>query len=283
MRVIDVSNGSTILREFPPRLCDSDMKHLGLIKADTWVKVVNWIGIPSILLFLICMVAVPWISSGLDWEYVQAIWDRWQTFNAAMLAFLSSWIAFNIAKFNALKQREREFVAARAFLPQALSELSQYFSACAKYLKAALDQCNESTDYKIGVQTSSPTPPENYRSIFSDCIRLAEPDVAEQLAAILRDLQIHLSRMKELGKQDQNSTLIIGSMNITSYMYSLGKLQVMVNCLFDFARGTSDFTAGKFGWEDFRNAYGVFDWHVEDIEGLESLTKGQIERGFYNR
>jgi hypothetical protein len=258
------------------------MKHLGLIKADTWVKVVNWIGIPSILLFLICMVAVPWISSDLDWDYVQAVWDRWQTFNAAMLAFLSSWIAFNIAKFNAKKQREREFVAARAFLPQALSELSQYFSACAKYLMAALDQCNEGTD-QLSVQTSAPTPPEIYQSIFSDCIRLAEPDVSEHLAAILRDLQIHLSRMKELGQQDRNSTLIIGSMNITSYMYSLGKLQVMVNRLFDFARGTRDFTAGKFVWEDFRNAYGVFDWHVEDIEGLESLTKGQIERGIDHR
>lgn len=257
------------------------MKHLGLIKADTWVKVVNWIGIPSILLFLICMVAAPWISSDLDWDYVQAVWDRWQTFNAAMLAFLSSWIAFNIAKFNAKKQREREFVAARAFLPQALSELSQYFSACAKFLMAALDQCNEGTD-QLSVQTSTPTPPEIYRSIFSDCIRLAEPDVAEQLAAILRDLQIHLSRMKELGKQDQNSTLIIGSMNITSYMYSLGKLQVMVNCLFDFARGTTDFTVTKRVWEDFRNAYGIFDWHIEDIEGLEAFTKRQIQRDSEN-
>jgi len=279
MREVDVCIGGTIVIELLPHLLHSDMKHLGLIKADAWVKVVNWIGIPSILLFFTCMFAAPWISSGLDWEYVQAVWDRWQTFNAAMLAFLSSWIAFNIAKFNALKQREREFVAARAFLPQALSELSQYFSACAKYLMMTLDQCNASPDHKISVQTSAPTPPEIYRSIFSDCIRLAEPDVAEQLAAILRDLQIHLSRIKELGLQDQNSTLIIGSMNITSYMYSLGKLQVMVNCLFDFARGTSDFSAGKFVWEDFRNAYGVFDWHVEDIEGLEALTRGQIKRG----
>jgi hypothetical protein len=260
------------------RLSRLVMKHLGLIKADTWVRVVNWIGIPSSMLFLVCMLIAPWISSDGNWKYVQEVWDRWQTFNAAMLAFLSSWIAFNIAKFNASKQREREFIAARAFLPQALSELSQYFSASSKYLMLALNQINESPEHRISTLPPVPAPPENYPSIFSDCIKLAEPDVSEQLAGILRDLQVHLSRMKELGQQDQNSILIIGAMNITSYMYSLGKLQVMTNHLFDFARGTCEFSSLKLEWEDFRNVYGVFDWYLDEIEGLEAFTRRRIER-----
>jgi hypothetical protein len=84
--------------------------------------------------------------------------------------------------------------------------------------------------------------------------------------------------MKELGQQDQNSILIIGAMNITSYMYSLGKLQVMTNHLFDFARGTCEFSSLKLEWEDFRNVYGVFDWYLDEIEGLEAFTRRRIER-----
>ncbi len=253
------------------------MKHLGLIKADTWVKVVNWIGIPSITLFLICMLIAPWISSSWEWEYVQAVWDRWQTFNAAMLAFLSSWIAFNITKFNANKQREREFVAAKAFLPQALSDLSQYFTACSKTLLSAWNQINDGTGHKISSQLTIPDLSDYHRSIFKECIQLAEPDISEHLAAILRDLQVHLSRLKELGEQNQNSTTIIISSNITSYMYSLGKLQVMTNRLFDFARGKKEFSLHKFEWEEFRNVYGIFNWYLEDLGDLESFTKRRIE------
>jgi hypothetical protein len=40
------------------------------------------------------------------------VWYRWQTLNVRRLAFISSVIAFNIAKYNASKQRERQFIAA---------------------------------------------------------------------------------------------------------------------------------------------------------------------------
>lgn len=59
-----------------------------------------------------------------DVKQVQSIWHHWQALNVGMLAFMSSLVTFYISKFNANNQRERNFVAARAFLPEALSELT---------------------------------------------------------------------------------------------------------------------------------------------------------------
>lgn len=72
------------------------------------------------------MFIYPWLNLGWSWGLVEDVWDRWQGLNVGMLAFISSVTAFNIGRYNAEKQREREFMASKAFLPDALSGLTSY-------------------------------------------------------------------------------------------------------------------------------------------------------------
>ena len=96
------------------------MKHIGILKPDTLVSLLNGIGVPATIIYFSCMLLYPWIDGNFYWSHVQDIWDRWQSLNVGVLAFISSIIAFNISRFNANKQREREFTAAKAFLPMTL-------------------------------------------------------------------------------------------------------------------------------------------------------------------
>lgn len=259
------------------------MKHLGVIKSDTWISILNWIGTPAILIYIVAMLIEPWfVSDGNSWDYVQEVWDRWQTFNAAVIAFVSSLIAFNISRFNEHKQREREFVAAKALLPQTLSELTRYFKDSSIFLKDVWDQLATNPNARPTVQIALPALPETYQSVISGCIKHAEPDVGQYLAEVLKDLQIHNARLSDMhvNLSYPHATMLVIPHNVMSYLYSLGKLQAMVNRLFGFARNSEPFKDDALTYEDFRSAYsGTFGLWPEDIDDLVGFTQRAISRG----
>lgn len=256
------------------------MKYLGIFKTDTLISAVNWMSALALPVYMVCMVVVPWIQEGCDWAYVQSVWDRWQTLNAGVLAFIASVIALNISRYHANKQRERQFVAAKAFLPHALSELISYFKQSAKLLREVWVHIeNEEIRSPITLETIAPELPRDYQEIFSRCIEQADPDVADYLAKILMRLQIHNARMKDLfASLTQESHMLVLRANVISYMYSLAQLQGAVNKLFPFARGMGEFDKAKLVWEDYYNAFANLDIWVEDFDDLEGFTKRAIER-----
>lgn len=227
----------------------------------------------------ICMLVYPWFISPGGWNHVQLVWDRWQALNVGVLAFLSSVIAFNISRFNADQQRAREFLAAKAFLPAAFSELSEYFKSSASVLDSAWNrQQNENIDIE------PPQLPRDYREIFEKCIRHATPEVGQYLVGILVKMQVHSARMREFFRRDDGIIRINSDhSNLITYLYRLGQLQALINKNFDFARSIDQFDSKPMEWEDFRNAFGNLNiWYqnyaVDGYTNLEDFTKRAIER-----
>lgn len=195
-----------------------------------------------------------------------------------MLAFISSITAFNISRFNANKQRERDFLASKAFLPAALSELISYFKDSASVFKIGWDSTDESKpSFKI------PVLPKEYKEVFGHCIRHAEPDVGDYLSRILVWLQIHDSRLRGYIEQSGGANyFILDKLNLITYFYRLGELQALVNKLFEFARNMGEFDTKPLEWEDFRNAYRNLDIWVDEIRiddkmNLEAFTKNRVQ------
>lgn len=255
------------------------MKHLGILKPDTLVNLLNFVGLPIAALYAFCMFAWPWLSGCGDWGYVQEVWDRWQSLNVGMLAFVSSITAFNIARYNAEKQRERDFLAAKAFLPAALSELILYFKS-----SAAVFSLGWNSSYENKPSFVVPELPMGYKSVFGDCIRHAEPSVGDYLSRILVWLQVHDSRMRDYVKQHSDEDYLNPDRhNLITYFYRLGELYALVGKLFEFARNMGEFDSSPLNWEDFRNAYGNLDiWTdeivIDDKMNLEAFTKRAIDR-----
>lgn len=255
------------------------MKYLRILKPDELVNLLNFVGLPVAGLYAFCMLIWPWVASCGDWGYVQNVWDRWQSLNVGMLAFISSITAFNISRYNAEKQRQRNFIASKAFLPAALSELVSYFRDSAIVFKLGWEsERGSSPDFDV------PELPHEYKSVFSECIRHAEPRVGDYLSRILVWLQVHDARMRTYVEQQGNERFFNPDRhNLISYFYRLGELQAMVNKLFEFARNMGEFDPTPLDWEDFRSAYGNLDiWQdeirIDDEMNLEAFTKRAIAR-----
>jgi hypothetical protein len=252
-----------------------NLSRLGLLAKGNLVSAINLLGATAIAIYVVAMLIHPWFAGEWDWRYVQDVWDRWQALNVGVLAFLSSLIAFNITGYNASRQRERDFIAARAFLPSALSELIPFFKESARVFRRAWET-NEQGLFEV----PEPTIPDAYRTIFAECIRHASPEVGDHLSKILVQLQIHSARLRSLLHPDEEIDVhIVSKHNLITYLYRVGELQALVGNLFDFARGESDFRAQKLEWEDFRNAFGNLNIDTDDFVIDEKLNlKSFIER-----
>lgn len=211
------------------------------------------------------MFIYPFFISNNDWQHVHSVWYSWQALNVGMLAFSSSVIAFNISRYNAIKQRKRDFTAARAFLPESLSELTHYFEDCSEFLKYAW---TESIRHEKIEFNTLPLLPSSYKSTFSSCINSAEDNVGEYLAYILTRLQILNSRLISMRKNPDD----IFTDNIRSYLYSLAELQALVNKLYKFGRGEIKFDIKPLTLEQYSAAYLCLDINVEDFGDLWGHT-----------
>ena len=255
------------------------LRRFGLLDGGKFVSLVNVLGGIPCVIYLFAMLLYPWVAGEWSWSYVQSVWDRWQALNVGLLAFLSSLIAFNIARYNANQQRERNFIAARAFLPSALSELVPYFKASAQVFKKSWD-----TDSHGLGGMATPELPETYKSVFADCIRYASPEIGDHLSRILVRLQVHDARLRGLLHPDEEITVrVVDKYSLLTYFYRLGELQALVGLLFDFARGESDFKNSELEWEDFKNAYSNLNlWHdefaIDEYTNLKTFTARQISK-----
>ena len=224
------------------------------------------------------MIVWPWIAGRGDWAHVQAVWDRWQSLNVGILAFASSVVALKIAKYNAENQRERNFFAAKAFLPAALSELTSYFKGSAKFYKSCW-----ASDFGIPPNFVLPDLPKEYKKVFADCIRYANPLIGDYLSRILVKLQIHDARMRNYVDQHTNGDYLnLDKYNLITYFYKIGELHALIGKLFGFARNMNEFDSSPLNWEDFRNAYANLDIELDEIvmnhDNLEAFTMRKVDR-----
>ncbi|MDZ4298790.1 MAG: hypothetical protein U0998_06005 [Moraxellaceae bacterium] len=249
------------------------------MKSERLISLLNWVGLPLVAIYAICMFVAPWYEGNGSWAYVQNVWERWQGLNVGVLAFVSSITAFNISRFNANKQREREFAASKAFLPSALSELVTYFIE-----SAAVFKLGWSARHGERPNFVSPSLPNGYKEVFRDCIRHAEPEVGEFLALILMRMQVHDARLRGyIGEDNSEGSFSPQRHNLISYFYRIAELQALVGKLFEYARGLEPFDPSALKWEDFRNAYGNLNiWQDQykfgEHENLEEFTKCEIAR-----
>ncbi len=214
------------------------------------------------------------------WNAALKVWNSWQSLNVGFLAFASSLIAFSIARYNAEKQREREFVAAKAFLPEALSELTSYFNQSAILYTEAYRRASDNSDRcRTQLNSALPVLPRDYKNVFRQCIHSAPPNVGEHLANILSQLQVHHSRLNSVYEEfNPGSHMVQRPTNIMSKIFCLGKLQALVNKTFPFARGTEDIDFSPLTLDEFVTAYRNLDIQIEYIEDLFEFTGRACER-----
>lgn len=213
---------------------------------DKKIKFALYIFAPFILIYFISMLIYPWAQG--DWKHVQAVWDRWQSLNVGILAFTASCFAllashhFSQAQHDLIiGQRERDFIAAKAFLPGALSVLCDYTEACIPPLEEAWQR-----DKDIGSRTPllNPIPelPKDYKDIFKSCISLAPKEAGDHLSKILEKLQIQNSRLTEFSNNFKSASFtLMDNGTVLGKINDIAELRWLIDQTFDYARGRNRF------------------------------------------
>ncbi|NQZ94498.1 MAG: hypothetical protein HRT97_19485 [Moritella sp.] len=206
------------------------------------------------------MVIQPLCIGGFD--NLMKTWREWQTFNAGMIAIfaaiISAYIALHLDKSarqrEAVKisesrqnerqklraekqardeQREREFIAARPFLPASLTLIHEYVELISKdllrlYAVIKADDENDLRRYVADIKFKNM--PSGYQGVFKECITLSTPDVSKHLAYILVHLQVFSSRVESLDPQHLDKRNL-GEMLVDSIRFLF-----KIDSMFDFAR-----------------------------------------------
>lgn len=223
------------------------------------------------------MFVSPVIQGRGDWDYIQAVWDRWQSLNVGILAFAASVIALSISRINERRQLQREFISARALLPHALSELAGFCEESAAYFIEVHDTFtgwSSWADLEMPLK-QPPEIPTDIFPIFTQCIRTAETQVAENLAQLLSSLQVHRSRMHDLHAMPTSSSLRTANAARLAfdYLVPLALIRANIDKLFDFARGEGSLDITKPNQKEIRTAYAMMKVNPMTINQIWDRTQ----------
>jgi hypothetical protein len=255
------------------------LRRIWIPKLVSSVDLLNYLGLPLLAIYVFSVFVFPWLASAGDWKHVQAVWDRWQTLNAGALAFLASLVAFNIARFSENEQRERDFRAAKAFLPSTLSSLMEYCSASARLLDTLWRTSGERRAPLECVRL-----PDGYREVLSNCIRHSTPEVGEYLVRILVRLQVHDARLRDaVARAPGSDERVTDRHSLLAYVLRLGELYALLGGIFGFAREEEPFLPKNLAWDELRSAYRVLDLEIDDLYidekmNLEAFSIRWLER-----
>jgi hypothetical protein len=160
----------------------------------------------------------------------------WQTLIAGALALFGAWITVRSIK-RQIKQADdaandkigRDERAAKAILPLGLSELSQYASSCIKFLNQFYSQASTGTEV-----TNIPQLPSGVTLILQECVRSADPSVAQQIAILLGKLQIQRARLDGLIIKKRERSLL--EHEIDTNIIDAADLYARTSQLYNYAR-----------------------------------------------
>jgi hypothetical protein len=238
---------------------------------------VLWCGLVFVgLFYLLSMLIVPWFCAlyvGEDlWTYVRKVWLDWQTFNAGMVAFLASLTVLSASLHHAEQQdkqseeqRKRDFIAARAFLPEAFGDILVYCDKSMKFLvrHLSLSELGESniTENKL------PELPSGYREAFRDCIKFADSDIVESLSHILLLLSIQCGKAEQMIPENLPRGSSTPRDDVETCLAYVVRIRVLINKISGYAKGLEKFDRTQPTDEDFDEV--VVYWNGESIKELE--------------
>lgn len=234
---------------------------------------------PAFMTYTYAMLIHPATESNLDWNYIQGVWYDWQGLNVGILALISSITLLYAAKHNEIKQSERELKCAKAFMPEALSELCDYLKLATALVKEAHDDITITKSNHHELTNKPPVLPEKYRGVMETCIKHGDNQTTQDLSSLIHKIQVLNSRLSHINKGFRlNSTTIFTSRTTLGLFMTTGEIQSILNKAFSYARSNTPILADELTLSDYVEAYNNLEHGLSDIEGLTKFTLEYLEK-----
>lgn len=187
------------------------------------------------------MLIYPLLKYAPNWTLIHQTWMDWQTYNAAIIALLASFVAYKATVFNYQQERKNNLIAAKSLLPQALDDLCNYTRECVDINYSVQDLAigGWESDRFFRDNPTLPNPSRDSLATISDCIKYADRELGSYLAEILNNIQLINARTDNLrtGKYSAENLERITKGNIQK----IAHLRAKIDSLFSFARDETPF------------------------------------------
>jgi hypothetical protein len=209
------------------------------------------------------------VSFACRWQSALDTWQNWQTFNAAVIAFISTLIIIHSTRIseqkNALKRRH----SATAFMSSALAELCGYVEDLIKLL----DEIHqEKKEFKLEFKPQVPESALKRIEKFIEESSHQDQKIIEHLVIVVNTIQVFDSRLTSILSDN-----VISNKNERAF-YQINQcilLHALISGMFDFSRSIDE-TYVVFSLDKSRFRIKDCPLYMTDPE-MEEYSKKDIE------
>ncbi|MDC9499699.1 MULTISPECIES: hypothetical protein [Pseudoalteromonas] len=180
----------------------------------------------------VCFMIITPINNG--WQSAITTWKEWQTFNAAIIAFLSTLLIVHSTKISERKNMLRKRNATKAFMPTALAELCDYMKSLIQLLEK-LHQGNEA--FELKVKPNIPAQAFIRIEKFIEESVHQDQKLVEHLIIVINSIQIFDSRLTALLTEKHSVS------KQERALYQIDQfilLHALISGMFDYTRNNVD-------------------------------------------
>jgi hypothetical protein len=237
------------------------------------------IGYSVFALYFIIIWIIPIFAYCFDWDQIIKFWIDWQTLTAAMIAFFASIVIYHATQIKEEKQRQRNFIAVSAFLPDAFSKIIAFCDESLNTYKNVLDEMlEETTKNKQDLKRDIPTFPIDTFKTIKESMSFAPDDFSSYLARILVLIQIFEARMEgnfQYSSNNKNYIAIVSRSTILSEIFLACRIKAMISNIFKYVRNEGDFKDVDPDFSDLMRSFRTAGL-VEDNELTEFFENHKI-------
>jgi hypothetical protein len=239
------------------------------------------IAVTTLVGSLLLFVFLSLVSQAKDWETLVA---------GAMSVTAAVWAGFLLMKqINQTETHEqnrlkRKFIAARATLPLALTELCDF-------CKRSTDQLKPVYVYaRSTVATTVPpfelqTIPDSVMAILNAVLETTPHDaIADRLSDMLAMIQVFQSRLKSMRDSNFHSGNMFVDETIQSYIINSGEIYTLASSLFDYARKKTEYSAAvtldDLMYDKVLDAFRIFEMYSAAFDPIRDTVNRYLTEGF---
>ena len=241
-----------------------------------YLKYFKYTFITLLIVHLGAMVFEPLVQYSFSWSKILATWDKWQTYNSAMIALSSALVATYFAAKQSEEIRLRKLKAANTVLPEILSHLCNYLEdtiSIYKKVRPHFENIGTVPNHKnIADKTKDLTIPTYDHSLIiliKECVEHSSEKESAGLRKLLRELQKHSARLKKKINeiQDPESTHITTKHTIDDGIVHTIQVYSLISNIFPWAREDKPTCTSEISPEALESSVGILE--ISNVEFSE--------------
>lgn len=232
--------------------------------------------IGTFLSWFIFAALVPVFTHINDWDGLQDVWDRWQTLNTGMLAFLASFLALSSARVGNVMAARRNFRATIPALTHTLSTLYDYSKISLTLIGRAYPNLAR---IRAGLEDDElPVVKESELDSLKDIVRYAPSNISDFVSRLIIELQVFDARIRGMERDRYREAADLARLTGLYYVLSFATVKARLNYLFGFARGELKVFDEALTYDQIVEALPIGCRTAEDVNLPQDQWRNMINR-----